>query len=209
MEAPTRIKKVTLIKSILPVVLLAFLLIIALKFVLEEIHYYSLNKEILGRFFPIKWWLIGHLSGGIIALLIGPFQFWSAFRTRYFKIHRRLGRIYLVAIVIGAFSSTYMAWNTALAIHWTWAFSLQVLGVVWLTTAYMAFRSIRKMRIEQHREWMIRSYIVTFGFILFRWINNSPLLESLGNFIERAPTVIWFVWAIPLFVAEVVFQWNK
>jgi len=55
---------------------------------------------------------------------------------------------------------------------------------------------------------MIRSYIVTFGFVVFRVLDDYVMTDG-GSFIERAPTEIWMSWAIPLMVAEVFIQWNK
>ena len=72
-----------------PAMLLAVLLV-AIYFISREVKYYTLNQETLGRFFEIRWWLMGHLSGGILALLIGPFQFWEKFRMCNLKLHRQL-----------------------------------------------------------------------------------------------------------------------
>ena len=55
--------------SIVWLIILFALFLIAFKFVLGEIKYYSLDQEVLGRFWKIKWWLYGHVSGGILALL--------------------------------------------------------------------------------------------------------------------------------------------
>ena len=197
------------LKSAIGLLFLVFLFVFSLTYVLEDLKYYTMSKEILRNFFPIKWWLIGHISGGIIALLIGPFQFWSNFRNKYLKLHRSLGKIYLISILLSAVCSTVMAWTTAIELNFAWAFSLQVLAFAWVVTAFMAYYTIRKKRVQDHRKWMIRSYIVTFGFISFRWIMPLPIIQKLGSFPEIAPTVIWSAWAIPLLIMEVVFQIKK
>lgn len=188
----------------------AFLIVFAGKFVIDEaLPYYGFDKEVYGRFWIMKWPLVGHISGGLIALAIGPFQFWKAFRKKFNKAHRVLGWTYLIAILIATISSVNLALTTGIAIHWTWALSLIVLAFVWICTSAMAFRFILLRRINLHKEWMTRSYVVTFAFVLFRWLNSSPVLVELGSFIERGPTMIWMSWGIPLFVAEIVLQWNK
>lgn len=153
--------------------------------------------------------LNGHISGGLLAIVIGPFQFWKTFRTKYKKAHRILGVIYLIAIVIGSISATYLAWTVALNTHWTWAISLQGLAFAWIVTVAMAYRAVRLHRYKIHREWMIRSYVVTFGFVTFRWLEELAKGYDLGNFIERAPTIIWICWTIPLLITEIILQWNK
>ena len=89
------------------------------KFVFEALPYFGLDQEVFGRYWDFKWSLIGHISGGILALLIGPFQFWKAFRDKYRMTHRWMGRIYLSAILIAAISSTHLAWTVGVAILWT------------------------------------------------------------------------------------------
>ena len=39
-------------------------------------------------------------------------------------------------------------------------------------TTGMALYSIRTQRVEQHREWMLRSYVVTFAFVTYRLGEN-------------------------------------
>lgn len=187
-----------------------FLVLFAGKIVLNDaLPYFGLNEEVYGRFWSMKWPLIGHVSGGLLALVLGPFQFWAGFRNKYLKIHRLMGKLYLTAILIGTISSTSLAWTTGLAIHWTWAFSLQMLAFAWFCTAAMAFVSIKRRKFQQHKEWMIRSYVVTFAFVIFRWLAAMPSIIEPGSFVERGPTLIWISLAIPLFLTEIVLQWNK
>ena len=197
------------LKSILLIVGFALLFLVSLMFIVLATRYFTFKDDILGRFLNVKWWLIGHISGGILALLIGPFQFMPKFRNNYKKLHRTLGKIYLISILIAGISSTVLAWTAALVIHWTWGFSLQILAVVWIISSYMAYISIRKKRIRQHKEWMFRSFIITLSFVLFRLFNDITMMAGLGTFIERAPTIIWASWSIPLFFAEIVFQSKK
>ena len=53
----------------------------------------------------------------------------------------------------------------------------------------IALYPYRELCIQSHKEWMIRSYVVTFSFVSFRWLVDLPFVVDLGNFIERAPTV--------------------
>jgi uncharacterized membrane protein len=186
-----------------------FLIAFAGKFILNVLPYFGFEKEVFQRYWDFKWWLMGHIVGGMLALVIGPFQFSETFRKKYLTAHRWFGRIYLTAILIGAISSTYLAWTSALAIHWTWALSLQCLAFAWVCTACMAYISIKLGRIQIHKEWMIKSYVVTFAFVTFRWLASLPPIAGLGNFIERAPTLVWVSWVIPLFLTNIILQWNK
>ena len=55
--------------------------------------------------------LIPHTLAGVVALLAGPIQFSLRFRQRHLKFHRVLGRIYVVCVLIGAFSGIALAWG--------------------------------------------------------------------------------------------------
>ncbi len=187
-----------------------FLILFAGRFLIKDaVPYFSLQEDVFGRFWNAKWWLVGHVTGGFLALMIGPFQFWKSFRIRFTSVHRTLGKVYLVSILVASLCSTYLAWTTALAIHWTWSIALQSLAIAWFCTVLMAYRFVRLKRFQLHKEWMIRSYVVTFGFVLFRYMNGHPFFVELGNFIERGPTIGWLCWAIPLFFTEIIIQWNK
>ena len=74
----------------------------------------------------------------------------------------------------------------------------------------MAYLSVMRKRIQQHKELMIRSYVVTFAFVTFRWLNELTIVKNLmPEFEERGPTVIWFCWTIPLHISEIVLSWKK
>jgi hypothetical protein len=188
----------------------AFLILFAGRFVLHDaIPYFGLDEEVFGRFWGMKWPLIGHITGGLLALVLGPFQFWAGFRNSYPKIHRWMGRLYLAGILVGTLSSVALALTTGMAIHWTWALGLMGLAMAWFCTTGMAFRFILLKRIQLHKEWMVRSYVVTFAFVLFRWLTSQPFYDDLGTFRETGPFAIWVSWVIPLFITELILQWNK
>jgi hypothetical protein len=187
-----------------------FLIVFAGKFILQDaLPYFGFEEEVFGRFWRMKWPLIGHISGGLLALVLGPFQFWAGFRNKYLKVHRWMGRLYLTGILIGTISSVALALTTGMAIHLSWAISLMVLAFAWISTAGMAFRFILLKRINLHKEWMVRSYVVTFAFVLDRWISSQPFFNELGPFQEIGPTVVWVSWTIPLLITETILQWNK
>jgi uncharacterized membrane protein len=198
-------------KAYLRIGLTIFLILFAGKFVINDaLPYFGLDKENFGSYWNYKWPLIGHISGGLLALTIGPFQFSKSFRNKFITTHRWLGRIYLTAILIGTISSTYLAWTSGYRVNFSWAFGLQGLAFAWIMTASMAYISVMRGRILQHKEWMIRSYVVTFAFVTFRWLQDLQIAHQLMNkFEERGPTIIWVSWTIPLLITEIKLSWKK
>ena len=198
-------------KSYIRFGLTILLILFAGKFVIHDaLPYFGFDKEAFGRYWNYKWPLIGHISGGLLALAIGPFQLSKTFRNKFMTTHKWLGRIYLTAILFGTISATYLAWTSAFRVNFSWAFGLQGLAFAWITTASMAYISVMRGRILQHKEWMIRSYVVTFAFVTFRWLTDLQISHQLMNkFEERGPTIIWLSWAIPLLITEIVLSWKK
>ncbi|HRI23427.1 MAG TPA: DUF2306 domain-containing protein [Ferruginibacter sp.] len=199
------------LRSFLRSVITILLVLYAGKFVMKSaLPYFGFDKETFGSYWNYRWALIGHISGGILALAIGPFQFSKKFRNRFMNTHRWLGRIYLTAILIGTISATYLAWTNAIKTNFSWAFALQILAVAWITTASMAYISVMRGRILQHKEWMIRSYVVTFAFVNFRWLTDLPIAHQLmDKFEERGPAMAWLSWTIPLLITEIALSWKK
>jgi len=198
-------------KSVIKIITIVFLILFAGKFIVKDaLPYFRFTKEAFGGYWDYKWPLIGHVSSGVVALIIGPFQFWKAFRNKNLSLHRWLGRTYLIVILLGSICSTILAWTSSIRVNFSWALSLQSLAFAWIITSAMAYISVRRKRMVQHREWMIRSYVVTFAFVIFRWLNHLPLtIKLMDDFAERGPTVAWFSWTIPILITEVVFSWNK
>lgn len=192
---------------------LAILVFIALYFVIDRVLPYFFNFNIehyQDYYWSNKWWLVGHLLGGALALIIGPFQFSTTFRNRFIKTHRNLGKVFIIAIITASLSAMYMSIYVAPQVNISWSISLFVMALVWLTSVLMAYRAIRQRRISQHREWMIRTYIITLGFVLFRVLNeNSFMRDVMPTFEERGATCIWLSWTVPLFFTEVALQWHK
>ncbi|SDG77738.1 DUF2306 domain-containing protein [Psychroflexus sediminis] len=192
---------------------LTILVLVALYFVIDRVlpYFFKFNIEHYKSYYwPNKWWLVGHLSGGALALLIGPFQLSTPFRNRFIKIHRSLGKLYISGIMIASLSAFYMSFYVAPQVNVSWSISLFVLALVWLASVLMAYRAIMLKQIPQHREWMIRSYIISLGFVLFRFLNESSLVQELmPAFEERGPACLWLSWTVPLFASEMLLQWNK
>ena len=63
--------------------------------------------------------------------------------------------------------------------------------------------------VDQHREWMIRSYVVTFAFVVFRALFLSLQAADVGTLQEQLAACSWFCWAVPLVITEAVLQGRK
>jgi uncharacterized membrane protein len=179
-------------------------------FVTRRLHYltdYSPGSY-SDYFWPRRAGLIPHLVGGIIAITVGVAQIWLGLTRRVHTLHRVLGKIYGVAVLIGSFSGFYLA--LTIPGHLPYSAGLFMLDVAWLRTTGMALYAIRTRRIEQHREWMLRSYTVTFAFVTFRlladWLRGWVPVPEDPVADEIDTLAAWACWAVPLLLAEPLIQ---
>ncbi|WP_232665452.1 DUF2306 domain-containing protein [Pseudonocardia sp. TRM90224] len=115
--------------------------------------------------------LVGHIGTAMVALVLGPLQFVPAIRARR-RVHKRIGRTYLFA---GVVPSAVLAVPVAIMSgRLVTQVGLSIPAVLWLVTAWLAVRAIRRGDVEAHRSWMARNYALTFLAITARII--VPLL---------------------------------
>lgn len=153
-----------------------------------------------------------HIIFGMIAILLGPFQFFPAIRNNYIYLHRFTGRTYLLAVLIAAFSSIYLAINNNIIVQQRFTFGTGLLGLAtaWLVTSGMALWAIKKRNFVQHREWMIKSYVVTCGFTFFRIfaVTLTPYFQpDFGK--HMSGIMAWCCWSIPLLITDAILQGKK
>jgi len=73
----------------------------------------------------------------------------------------------------------------------------------------MAYYAITKGNVAVHKEWMIRAYVATFAFVTFRVFNDYGPTSRLQPDGDRAITIGWACWALPLLVTEVLLQLRR
>ncbi|MEK6478546.1 DUF2306 domain-containing protein [Catalinimonas sp. 4WD22] len=143
--------------------------------------------------------LLPHIGLGFIAILLGPLQFWKQLRTKYLHFHRWLGRIYISSVAISASIGLYMGIT-----HHNLVFSTGTTGlaIAWLITVTMAFITIRKKLVQEHKEWMIRNYVVTFGFVSYRI--GRQIMDTMD--FEDTVIMAWLCWVPQLLITELLIQ---
>jgi hypothetical protein len=190
------------------VALLGTTFVLAIAFVLIAATPYLLgNAEKLGRYDGKKAWIIAHIAFGMVALLIGPVQLWLGFTRPRDPWHRRLGMLYLGAIFASSVPAYYLA--VATDVSFTFGFGLGSLATAWLLTAGLAMLAVKRRSFLQHQEWMVRSYVVTFGFVLFRIFLIGMTVLNVGSRVDRLNVASWLCWAAPLVLCEAVIQGRK
>ena len=190
------------------VVTLTIAALIALGFFVSvALPYLLLDPAVLARYEPRRAWLLVHVAAGGVALLTGPVQLWIGLSGGPPRVHRRLGLTYVAAIAIGSVAAFYLAATTTLG--WGFGSGITGLAVAWVLTTGLAIAAIRRGFVQQHKEWMIRSYVVTFAFVTFRAMWASLQAAGVGTLTEQLAISSWFCWAGPLLAVEAVLQGRR
>ena len=173
----------------------------------SALPYFNVSPDQYGPYFwPRRWWLVLHIAGGVIALTVGLAQLWLGLTNRVARLHRALGKLYVCVIGAGSIGGFYLA--LTISGNAPYATGLFMLCVAWVVTTSMAVLAIRRRNVLQHREWMIRSYAVTFAFVTFRF--GVDLLASQGVAMADAQGIMaWACWAVPLLLLEPLLQLRR
>jgi uncharacterized membrane protein YozB (DUF420 family) len=84
------------------------------------------------------------------------------------------------------------------------AATTQAIG--WIVTTATALYCVRTGRIQQHREWMMRSYPFAVVFIVVRAILAIPAIERMGE--VAFVSVVWSVIAAACFLPSFLIAWS-
>src|SRR5688572_19329317 len=138
-----------------------------------------------------------HFAGGAVAIASGALQVNSRFRNRFIGAHRWIGRLYVVAVVLGGVS------GFVLAVHSSGGSVVQVgfalLAVCWVGCTLNAYRYIRQGNVRAHRSWMIRSYALTLAAVTLRVYLPSSQIAGLPMAAAYA-AIAWLCWVPNLLV---------
>jgi uncharacterized membrane protein len=155
---------------------------------------------------PFKWWLLPHGLAGACALFLVPMQFSDRLRQRMPRLHRVVGRIYVVGVLllvapIGAYIQYF---EERMGFPRSFTLAAVVDAVLLMSTTAIGFFFIRKGKVRQHRQWMTRSYAVALVFFEVRLISGLLGLDDQGPAVGEL--VVWICLAFSVPIADVALQ---
>jgi uncharacterized membrane protein len=141
----------------------------------------------------------GHVIGGAVAMILGAFQVNALVRQRSFRRHRWLGRVYVVAVMVGGPSGLVLAMVSEGG--WIAHVGFGLLAVLWFATTAVAYLHARRHNIAVHQQWMIRSYALTLAALTLRLYVPSAVVSGIP-FESAYPVISWLCWVPNLIIAE-------
>ena len=151
-----------------------------------------------------RWYLLPHGLAGACAILLGPLQFSDRLRQRFTKMHRVVGRIYVFGALVCAPLGAYIQYYEE-RMGGPRSFSIAGLTDAIMLTGItaIAFGFILRGKVQQHRQWMTRSFAVALVFVEVRvvggltgWDNNPVIIE----------TIVWTCLAFAVLSGDIVLQ---
>jgi hypothetical protein len=154
-----------------------------------------------------KWWLLPHGLAGACALFLAPLQFSDRLRRRFTKMHRIVGRIYITGAFVLAPLGVYVQYlEERIGEPRSFTIATSVDAVLLISTTACALFFILNRRIQQHRQWMTRSYAVALVFFEVRLISG---LLGLDDNVAATETIVWICLAFSIPLADLVLQLQE
>ncbi|MCX5469320.1 DUF2306 domain-containing protein [Acinetobacter sp. A-IN1] len=151
-----------------------------------------------------------HVVTSSLVLIAGFTQFFRIFHTRYPKIHRVSGWLYLITILgFSLPSGLILAFSAAGGLSTQISFVL--LSLLWAITTLSALYFLLKKRWMLHRDWMIRSFALSLSALSLRtWKMGLYTLQPYFDWltpIHIYQLESWLAWVINLIIAEIIVIW--
>jgi hypothetical protein len=140
-----------------------------------------------------------HVAGAATALLLLPVQMLAGVRARFPRVHRWTGRVYVLGCLVGGVGGLVMAFG-ATAGPWATA-GFGSLALCWIVANVQGWRTARARQFGVHRQWMIRSFALTFGAVMLRLYLPVFIIAGVP-FMEGYRATAFLSWIPNLILAE-------
>ncbi|KAF7194141.1 hypothetical protein HII31_04497 [Pseudocercospora fuligena] len=169
-----------------------------LGFCLARASYMNVNQNFIpaagpgeSYWYKQDWYNIGihiHLLTCIPAGLLAPFQFLPVIRHKLLLFHRLNGYLIILLILItniGALMIARRAFSGTLATQ----SGVGLLAILTTTSTILAYINIKRLQIEQHRAWMLRtwSYMGTIITTRIIMIISTQIITRIGSYYIAMP----------------------
>ncbi|MBC8949911.1 DUF2306 domain-containing protein [Xenorhabdus sp. TS4] len=143
-----------------------------------------------------------HLVTGIVLYILGPLQFVDHIRRKWPKVHKWSGYCFFTTIMVVGITGILM--GILFPVGGTSETSSSILfSLVMIFCVLRSIAMILKRRVELHRQWMIRSYMISLGPATMHAL--IPLFIQIGGkgIGEALSLSLWIGFTIHLILAEV------
>jgi uncharacterized membrane protein YozB (DUF420 family) len=132
-------------------------------------------------------------------------QFSDRLRQRFTMLHRVVGRFYVAGVFIAGPLGFYIQFfQERMGGARSFSVAAAADATLWMLTTGIAFVFILQGKVQQHRQWMTRSFAVALVFLEVRvilgvtgWETHRPPLDE---------TVVWMCLVFSILLADLALQ---
>ena len=144
-----------------------------------------------------------HVYTAIFSVIAGFTQFSSFIKTKYPSVHKIVGWLYVVVVLLFATPS-----GLYIGIYANGGISSQIsfviLAVLWFVFTLIAFIKIYKKDYFSHKIFMIRSFSLTLSAITLRAWKAVIVFFFHPKPMDVYLLIAWLGWTLNLFIAEII-----
>lgn len=158
-----------------------------------------------------------HLAFAVLIIVGGSVQVLTGVRRRFPRFHRMNGRIYFVSAFVMSLGGLIMVWTRGTVGGPPQAVAITINALLIMGCAIMTLRNALARRIDAHRRWALRLFLVVSGVWFFRiglmfWIalNQGPVGFDPETF--RGPALVALAFGqtlVPLAILELYFRAQR
>lgn len=194
-------------KNLLLHIWLAALAALSVYYLYRAVDYRFLHADRLGpSLFNKQLWYVSHALLALPVVFGAPLQFIPALRQSAPRVHRWIGRAYVIGASGAAILAIYLGAITEFEGS---RLSIVITGVLWLFFTLAAWRAAVARNFVAHRAFMIRSYTLALVLVWLRIMYDfhDVLFFYVQNAEMRDATREWASWVIPLLLVEFWISW--
>ena len=143
-----------------------------------------------------------HIFSGPFVLLNGLILLSERVRRRRAGLHRVLGRVQVVVLLVLVLPSSVVMSRNAFG-GWPAGLSFLLLSVATAGCAIVGVVYARRRRYDRHRRWMLRCYVLICSAVALRLISGAAGLLEVPNAEGAYIVASWASWLIPLAAFEI------
>ena len=143
-----------------------------------------------------------HIFSGTVVLLGGLILLSESIRRRHGGLHRVLGRVQVVVLLLFVLPSSVVMSRHAFG-GWPAGLSFLLLSAATAGCAVAGVVHARRRRYDRHRRWMLRCYVLICSAVALRLISGAAGLVGVPSPEGAYVVAAWSSWLFPLAAYEV------
>jgi uncharacterized membrane protein len=143
-----------------------------------------------------------HIVSGPVVLLNGLILLSESVRRRRGGLHRALGRVQVVVLLLLVLPSGAVMSRHAFG-GWPAGVSFLLLSVATAGCAVAGVVHARRRRYDRHRRWMLRSYVLICSAVALRLMSGAAALVGVPSPEGAYVVAAWASWLLPLAAFEI------